>query len=113
MPEKAKEKKTMSQDKKKTDKSEKPEKPEKPDKAEKPKVKSTPEELAAGHKDKVKHCVTRLDTWLEKTVKAIKSKKYPLSDAQREKVLAHIDESYEQFKAVMAGGEKKEEFTLD
>jgi len=90
---------------------------QKTEKKDKPKAAPlTPEkqaELATGHKDKVKHCVKRLDTWLEKTIKAVKSKKYPLSEAQRDKVLAHIDESYSQFKAIMAGEDKKEEFELD
>lgn len=101
----------MSDGKQRTEKKDKPVEA-KPVEA-KPKKKSTPEELKAGHKDKVKHCVTRVDTWLEKTIKAMKSKKYPLTDAQREKALTHIGESYEQFKAVMAGEDKKEEFELD
>lgn len=71
----------------------------------------SPDELLAQHKAKVEHQVDRIMLWTGKLVKSIKSKKYQLTDAEKQKVQNTIastfDETMMAFQPTQTAEEKK------
>ncbi len=63
--------------------------PKKSDKSEK--------RLAEEHLVRIAHDIDQIDNWTVKLTKAVGSRKYPLSDAQKQEVAAHVNESVEKF----------------
>lgn len=57
------------------------------------KSKKNPGELEKNHKDRTAHAVTNADKWLRKVAKLGASKKYALTEAEKEKIMEYLSES--------------------
>ncbi|OGN87476.1 MAG: hypothetical protein A2Z74_04725 [Chloroflexi bacterium RBG_13_46_9] len=62
-----------------------------------PKAKKNESELTEAHMARVDRCTENVAKWMAKLSKALKSKKYPLSEAQKAQVLDYLENSRQDF----------------
>ena len=55
--------------------------------------------LAKEHLEKTAHFVDQVDNWMTKLIKAVNSRKHPLTDGQKAKVSGAIGELYDRYEA--------------
>jgi hypothetical protein len=65
--------------------------------------------LAKEHLEKTAHFVDKVDDWMTKLIKAVNSRKHPLTDAQKERVSGAIGELYDRYEASLRAKESIEE----
>jgi len=78
-----------------------------------PRTVKTTEELATAHRAKVEHEIRAVEKWLTKLGKAMSSRKYPMSAAQKQFALEYLDKVQDKFVATISGTvEAKPDFKL-
>ena len=55
--------------------------------------------LAKEHLEKTAHFVDQMDNWMTKLIKAVNSRKHPLTETQKNKVSGAIGELYDRYEA--------------
>jgi len=77
------------------------------------KPKRTDAELATAHKAKVEHYIRSVEKWTAKLGKAMSSRKYPMSVAQKQYALEYLDKVQDKFVGTISGTvEAKPDFKL-
>ncbi len=66
-------------------------------------------ELAKKHLENTAHYVDQVDNWMNKLIKAVNSRKHPLTDAQKAKVSGAIGALYDRYEASLRAEEAVEE----
>ena len=61
--------------------------------------------LAKEHLEKTAHFIDKVDDWMTKLIKAVNSKKHPLTEAQKNKVSGAIGELYDRYEAALRAQE--------
>lgn len=86
-----------------------------PKKQKKNRVKKSKEELAVQHRKNIAHSVESIQKWAEKLEKQVSSRKYPVSQADLDKIFQALDESISSVKASAMPKEAgvKPKFSLD
>jgi uncharacterized protein with HEPN domain len=69
--------------------------------------KKSDSEKQAGYVSRIAHAVERIDDWTAKIAKASKSRKYSLTDAQKNRVLEHLGENVDKLQSAFASTEKE------
>ena len=80
--------------------------------AEKPKGKRSEKSesvLAKEHLEKTAHFVDQVDNWMTKLIKAVNSRKLPLTEPQKNKVSSTIGALYDRYEASLRAEEAIEE----
>ena len=65
--------------------------------------------LAKEHLVKTAHFVDQVDNWMTKLIKAVNSRKHPLTEAQKNKVSGAIGALYDRYEASLRAEEAIEE----
>ena len=77
------------------------------------KAKRSDEELATAHKAKVEHAIRSVEKWTATLGKAMSSRKYPMTDAQKQFVLEYLVKINDKFVGTISGtAEAKPDFKL-
>jgi hypothetical protein len=65
--------------------------------------------LAKEHLEKTAHFVDKVDDWMTKLIKAVNSRKHPLTDGQKAKVSDTLNALYDKYEASLRAEEAIEE----
>jgi hypothetical protein len=70
------------------------------------KTKKTAAELATLHVAKLEYAVARLEMWTDKVAKILKSKRHPMTDAEKAQVLEYMEKVRQSFVDTLTAPEK-------
>jgi hypothetical protein len=76
------------------------------EKADSEKTKKTAGELATLHVAKLEHSVARVEMWTDKVAKILKSKRHPMTDAQKGDTLDYMEKVRQDFVDALTAPEK-------
>ena len=65
--------------------------------------------LAKEHLEKTAHFVDQMDNWMTKLIKAVNSRKHPLTDAQKAKVSDALNALYDSYETALRAEKPVEE----
>ena len=78
-----------------------------------PRTVKTTDELATAHKAEVEHQIKSVAKWMDKLGKSMSSRKYPMTDAQKQFVLEYLVKINDKFVGTISGTvEAKPDFKL-